>query len=67
MLNIFLPKKGLKLIGKLIEEIKLRKHSYKTARKYRDNITKFLKSGKMPRIMEMKFHVLKKRFYNTFA
>ena len=37
------------LIGKLIEELKLRKYSYRTGKKYRDIVIKFLKSGKTPR------------------
>ena len=34
------------LVGKLIEELKLRKYSYRTVKKYRDIAIKFLKSGK---------------------
>jgi len=37
------------LVGKLIEELKLRKYSYRTGKKYRDIVIKFLKSGKTPR------------------
>jgi site-specific recombinase XerD len=37
------------LIGKLIEELKLRKYSYRTGKKYRDIVIKFLKSKKTPR------------------
>jgi site-specific recombinase XerD len=37
------------LVGKLIEELKLRKYSYRTGKKYRDVVIKFLKSGKIPR------------------
>ena len=37
------------LVGKLIEELKLRKYSYRTGKKYRDIAIKFLKSGKTPR------------------
>jgi len=37
------------LVGKLIEELKLRKYSYRTEKKYRDIVIKFLKSGKTPR------------------
>ena len=37
------------LIGKLIEELKLRRYSYRTGEKYRETIIKFLKSGKTPR------------------
>ncbi|WP_338045907.1 site-specific tyrosine recombinase/integron integrase [Methermicoccus shengliensis] len=32
-----------------MEELKLRKYSYRTAKKYRDIVIKFLKSGKTPR------------------
>ncbi|MEM5793484.1 MAG: tyrosine-type recombinase/integrase [Candidatus Aenigmatarchaeota archaeon] len=41
--------KNYDLIGKLIEEIKLRKYSYKTGKAYINVIRKFLKSGKTPR------------------
>ena len=34
------------LVGKLIEELKLRKYSYRTGKKYREIVLKFLKSGK---------------------
>jgi len=37
------------LVGRLIEELKLRKYSYRTGKKYRDIVIKFLKSGKTPR------------------
>jgi len=37
------------LVGKLIEELKLRKYSYRTGEKYRDIVIKFLKSRKTPR------------------
>lgn len=37
------------LIGKLINELKLRKYSYKTGKRYRDVAIKFLKSGKTPK------------------
>jgi site-specific recombinase XerD len=37
------------LVGKLIEELKLRKYSYRTGKKYREIVLKFLKSGKTPR------------------
>ena len=33
------------LVGKPIEELKLRKYSYRTGKKYRDIVIKFLKSG----------------------
>jgi len=38
-----------KLVGKLIKELKLRKYSYRTGKKYRDIVIKFLKSGKTPK------------------
>jgi len=38
-----------KLVGKLIEEIKLRKYSYQTGKAYISVVKRFLKSGKMPR------------------
>lgn len=37
------------LVGKLIEELKLRKYSYRTGKRYREIIIKFLKSGKTSR------------------
>lgn len=36
------------LIGKLIEEIKLRKYSYQTGKSYISVVKRFLKSGKTP-------------------
>jgi len=41
--------RNYELVGKLIEELKLRKYSYRTGKKYRDIVTKFLKSSKTPR------------------
>jgi len=41
--------KNYEFVGKLIEELKLRKYSYRTGKKYRDVVIKFLKSGKTPR------------------
>ena len=38
-----------KLVGKLIKELKLRKYSYRTGKKYRDIVIKFLKSSKTPK------------------
>ncbi len=43
------PQERYKLIGKLIEEIKLRKYSYKTGKAYISVVKRFLKSGKTPR------------------
>ena len=37
------------LVGKLIKELKLRKYSYRTGKKYRDIVIKFLRSGKTPK------------------
>ncbi len=37
------------LIGELIKEIKLRKYSYQTGKRYIDIVKKFLKSGKEPK------------------
>ena len=37
------------MIGKLIEEIKLRKYSYQTGKAYISVVKRFLKSGKTPR------------------
>jgi len=41
--------RNYELIGKLIEEIKLRKYSYQTGKLYISIIKRFLKSGKTPR------------------
>jgi site-specific recombinase XerD len=43
------PQERYKLVGKLIEEIKLRKYSYQTGKVYISVIKEFLKSGKTPR------------------
>ena len=43
------PRERYELIGKLIEEIKLRKYSYQTGKLYISIIKRFLKSGKTPR------------------
>lgn len=43
------PHERYQLIGKLIEEIKLRKYSYQTGRSYSSIIKNFLKSAKEPR------------------
>ena len=38
-----------RLIGELIEEIKLRKYSYQTGKTYISVVKRFLKSGRNPR------------------
>jgi len=43
------PRERYRLIGKLIEEIKLRKYSYQTGKAYISVVKRFLKSGKTPR------------------
>lgn len=43
------PAERYALIGKLIEEIKLRRYSYKTGKSYISVVKNFLKSGKTPR------------------
>jgi len=43
------PEEKYELIGKLIEEIKLRKYSYQTGKSYIFIIKDFLASGKTPR------------------
>jgi site-specific recombinase XerD len=43
------PQERYMLIGKLIEEIKLRKYSYQTGKAYISVVKRFLKSGKTPR------------------
>ena len=41
--------RNYEIVGRLIEELKLRKYSYRTGKKYRDIVIKFLKSRKTPR------------------
>ena len=50
-LNIkkFMPQERYRLIGTLMEEIKLRKYSYQTGKSYIAVVKRFLKSGKIPR------------------
>ena len=43
------PQHQYKLVGKLIEEIKLRKYSYQTGKLYISIIKRFLRSGKTPK------------------
>jgi len=43
------PRERYELIGKLIEEIKLRKYSYQTGKAYISVVKRFLKSGKRTR------------------
>ncbi|PKP51173.1 MAG: integrase [Candidatus Altiarchaeales archaeon HGW-Altiarchaeales-3] len=43
------PQERYNLIGKLIEEIKLRKYSFQTGKTYISVVKRFLKSGKTPR------------------
>ena len=40
---------GYKLIGKLIEEVKLRRYSYQTGKSYISFVKDFLASGRSPR------------------
>lgn len=43
------PSERYKLVGKLIEEIKLRKYSFQTGKAYLNIVKDFLKSGKTAR------------------
>ena len=43
------PEERYKLIGKLIEEIKLRRYSFQTGKSYISIVKEFLASGKTPR------------------
>ncbi|HIH33863.1 MAG TPA: tyrosine-type recombinase/integrase [Nanoarchaeota archaeon] len=43
------PEEGYKLIGKLIEEVKLRRYSYQTGKSYISFVKDFLASGRSPR------------------
>ena len=45
----YLPEEKYRLIGKLIEEIKLRRYSYQTGKSYISVVKDFLASGKTPR------------------
>ena len=45
----FSSEERYKLIGKLIEEIKLRRYSYQTGKSYISIVKDFLASGKTPR------------------
>ncbi|MEM7816062.1 MAG: tyrosine-type recombinase/integrase [Candidatus Aenigmatarchaeota archaeon] len=47
--KIYSPEEKYKLIGKLIEEIKLRRYSYQTGKSYIFIVKEFLSSGKTPR------------------
>ncbi len=48
-LNGLSPQERYKLVGKLIEEIKLRKYSFQTGKTYINTVKDFLKSGKTAR------------------
>src|SRR3989304_9326624 len=43
------PEEKYRLIGKLIEEVKLRRYSYQTGKSYSSIVKDFLASGKLPR------------------
>lgn len=47
--QILSPEERYKLVGKLIEEIKLRRYSYQTGKSYISIVKNFLESGKTPR------------------
>lgn len=49
------------LIGRLIEEIKLRKYSYRTGKAYINVVKRFLKSGMEPREFLLEFYTDKSR------
>ena len=55
------PKKRYELIGKLIEEIKLRKYSYRTGKAYINVVKRFLKSEMEPREFLLKYYSDKSR------
>jgi len=54
-LKNLMPKERYELIGKLIEEIKLRKYSYQTDKAYISVVKKFLKSNKNSREFSFMF------------
>jgi len=47
--KIYSPEERYRLIGKLIEEVKLRRYSYQTGKSYISVVKNFLASGKSPR------------------
>ncbi len=55
------PQQRYELIGKLIEEIKLRKYSYRTGKAYINVVKKFLRSGLEPREFLLKYYSDKSR------
>ena len=50
------PKKRYELIGKLIDELKLRKYSYRTGKAYVYIVKNFLRSGLSPREFLLKYY-----------
>ena len=55
------PKERYELIGKLIEEIKLRKYSYRTGKAYINIVKNFLRSGLTPREFLLQYYSDKSR------
>ena len=55
------PRQRYVLIGKLIEEIKLRKYSYRTGKAYIGVVKRFLRSGLEPREFLLKYYSDKSR------
>ncbi len=55
------PRERYKLIGKLIEEIRLRKYSYRTGKAYIQVVKKFLHSGLEPREFLLEYYSDKSR------
>jgi len=55
------PKERYELIGKLIEEIKLRKYSYRTGKAYINVVKRFLKSEMEPRDFLLRYYSDKSR------
>ncbi|MHA1665516.1 MAG: tyrosine-type recombinase/integrase, partial [Candidatus Njordarchaeales archaeon] len=49
MKKLLTPKERYELIGKLIQEIKLRGYSFQTGKSYISIVKNFLKSGKTPK------------------
>ena len=55
------PQERYELIGKLVEEIKLRKYSYQTGKAHISVVKRFLKSGKTPREFLLSYYSNKSR------
>ena len=48
-MTVLPPEERYRLVGKLIEELKLRKYSFQTGKAYISVVGRFLKSGRTPK------------------